>query len=1538
MTVTKHRGPDGSRYHSTGSDQQAHAGEQSVWHLTSDPRFALDAERVPAANYLSITGYDDVPGLYVTDNVERWVNGYGYLRPFAVELRVTGPVKWGNANHPGGMSQSFIPADQFDRVEVVRVIPIDEYVHEVYQDRGWVEEWHEPTEWVWDQPRPVSPYPEGYHYEGPDVRSMSDEEVQRLIERTEEAQAGRSPAYAKHYGPGDHPGTGTPQTEHGRSDGERHWSLPPDKVTYRAPTWWQRPEWLQAELDSVRPGFWEASGVTGVTLDVTDAGGGYSPLDRTVTIGMTSLLPGESLTAAEFRQTLAHELAHGIIADMMDQYMFSYSDPGDMEALTLRKGLETYWQEARYVDPGGLRLSEQLVERRTEQLEGWWVRALEQGDPWAYPRYERPELREFLAEAFAYIETGHADLVRALDAEVGEVEGLPGGIMGLWDRVVGLPVPDLAVMKHPGHTHGMPVPCLTSDVAKHYGPGPHPGTGTPQTVHSVHGGIEAKVRERVAQLHWVREPVKADLDRFHAELQQRGAWNALVASVETDGDLTWDQATALMAWQRIGNWQAIRDALDMPRGRAWPAEVDVEGGDVDWLMRNLDEAIAKSRTTRPVRVHRGYSLDMPWHRRERPQVGDVFENPNYTATTVTEDQALKYAADRSDLFHHDLPVVFGINLPVGTPIAVMPPQASFREAVLPRGAKFKVVDVKERYWNQPGAVPSSLRDHIPPSHLYVELDLVSDFQVRKHYGPGDHPGTGTPQAVHNPHTHEAAEAGERHWSRPPTVAEAHEQALGQLRDYLHPWIESNPIGYGVFDFLHHSVTNWFMEHGIGDVLAPPGDRDKWDGDAMEAYTSAYQTLGSPNLTDRPMWTRDGQMVVHPWSRNGRGQWQRRDAFGPGPNQVAGFTAESERGPWQVHDQHPDDWVEATGLAWDARTGLPLERIGNPGKYMPADEVLVAADGTLWRISPQQYSGDPDRMRDITGSMLGDLWAGNKRPRGELFRPDQHTTVTVEPVGPSEDQRLVWAYQEAGIQAQLDLYAEVQAAEKQRESAADARVDVVIERGYEMMKQLQRTRDAVMEERDVTNALFNQSALPDWLLHRWSAELTVEEIPDGERFDPLRRAVRLRDKARAEHKARSDQVWAVNTMLTRRAAHVAEVDDPETTASYQRKVPWVVVPRSLTDPLIVVAPPLEDSPATLPELERLHAETFTPEERSLVAIQEAVDSTGRGPGGYGVDPVLAELAGDGDKLEAALREAEVLTATHQGSMPGLSRAAATAAAIAASAGGRAFPLYEIRGVDPKGAPPRRYSSGGSAPASFGDPNVELWERLDQDMQNATKRQHQYADEAGGLYELHKVREGSGAEALLRVLAEIRPMGGTIDYETTAPRLTGQGDLLGEFFPTAWVEASNVERMRFIPATRKEQGRTLDRGFYDGLRATPVIASDGAKTTLHELGHRMEHRVPGLHDVVRAFYERRTRGEATKKLNELRPNSAYEDHEVTRPDAFGDPYMGKSYPAHRNSEIVSMAIPALFGAAEHYGLDPEMEAFVLGLLAGEGETDG
>lgn len=164
--------------HKTGTDQSVH-GRRS-YHLTDNPRFELDPTYVPDQNYLAIYIREDA-GIYLTDNPEYWVNAHNYVRPFVVEFEVAGDQE--HAGVPGS-SQEFIPADQYDRLKVTRIIPLDEWVRERFGEKGWVEEHFNPSEYSIHEPY-KRPFPD-YKYTGPDVRDMSEAETQKLTDRAKQ--------------------------------------------------------------------------------------------------------------------------------------------------------------------------------------------------------------------------------------------------------------------------------------------------------------------------------------------------------------------------------------------------------------------------------------------------------------------------------------------------------------------------------------------------------------------------------------------------------------------------------------------------------------------------------------------------------------------------------------------------------------------------------------------------------------------------------------------------------------------------------------------------------------------------------------------------------------------------------------------------------------------------------------------------------------------------------------------------------------------------------------------------------------------------------------------------------------------------------------------------------------------------------------------------------------------------------------------------------------------------------------------------------
>jgi hypothetical protein len=114
-----------------------------------------------------------------------------------------------------------------------------------------------------------------------------------------------------------------------------------------------------------------------------------------------------------------------------------------------------------------------------------------------------------------------------------------------------------------------------------------------------------------------------------------------------------------------------------------------------------------------------------------------------------------------------------------------------------------------------------------------------------------------------------------------------------------------------------------------------------------------------------------------------------------------------------------------------------------------------------------------------------------------------------------------------------------------------------------------------------------------------------------------------------------------------------------------------------------------------------------------------------------------------------------------------------------------------------------------------------------------------------------------------------------------------------------------------------------------------------TLLHELSHRLEIVYGEQSDAgytpistaTHAFLTRRAGNEAPRKLQDIYPGYAYEEHEMARPDEFIDAYIGKLYP-DQATEVLTMGMEMLW--FPRYGerdinKDPDMRRLILGMMA-------
>lgn len=139
-----------------------------LYHLADKADFRLDPTFRPQNN--TTWGGNYPPGIFLGSSVEAWVNGYGYWRPWVVEFEAPSDLRQLEGVSGGYSGEVFVPAEHFDRLRLVRVVPLDAHCREQFGDYGWTERWFGTT---FDTEEPIPPEDEnnyfrwrGYRYPG----------------------------------------------------------------------------------------------------------------------------------------------------------------------------------------------------------------------------------------------------------------------------------------------------------------------------------------------------------------------------------------------------------------------------------------------------------------------------------------------------------------------------------------------------------------------------------------------------------------------------------------------------------------------------------------------------------------------------------------------------------------------------------------------------------------------------------------------------------------------------------------------------------------------------------------------------------------------------------------------------------------------------------------------------------------------------------------------------------------------------------------------------------------------------------------------------------------------------------------------------------------------------------------------------------------------------------------------------------------------------------------------------------------------------
>jgi hypothetical protein len=137
--------------------------------------------------------------------------------------------------------------------------------------------------------------------------------------------------------------------------------------------------------------------------------------------------------------------------------------------------------------------------------------------------------------------------------------------------------------------------------------------------------------------------------------------------------------------------------------------------------------------------------------------------------------------------------------------------------------------------------------------------------------------------------------------------------------------------------------------------------------------------------------------------------------------------------------------------------------------------------------------------------------------------------------------------------------------------------------------------------------------------------------------------------------------------------------------------------------------------------------------------------------------------------------------------------------------------------------------------------------------------------------------------------------------------------------------NIEPLALIGGP---DGRSYYTKKYEGFSDAEIVLLDGSKKTLaHEFGHHVETSL----DIVnqsKAFLDRRCGDQKVVPVFSKQKDGK----EITRPDNFIDPYVGKVYDGDA-TEVVSMGLQYMFSdPVAFYNKDPDHFKFIYGIIKG------
>lgn len=159
----------------------------------------------------------------------------------------------------------------------------------------------------------------------------------------------------------------------------------------------------------------------------------------------------------------------------------------------------------------------------------------------------------------------------------------------------------------------------------------------------------------------------------------------------------------------------------------------------------------------------------------------------------------------------------------------------------------------------------------------------------------------------------------------------------------------------------------------------------------------------------------------------------------------------------------------------------------------------------------------------------------------------------------------------------------------------------------------------------------------------------------------------------------------------------------------------------------------------------------------------------------------------------------------------------------------------------------------------------------------------------------------------------------------------------YVPTAMLETvkrGKVKAVRDLSSGRDkstEHGESPERSEFDPATNTITIRRGSDELAIvHELMHAVEEHDKEFLEAEREYFEKRTRGKARKRLEDITGNTSYDDFELAYDvGSCIDPYAFKDYGGD-GYELMSMGVEMLYRSPSSYLKDPDMLKWVLTMI--------